>query len=90
MRRHLLFGVILWGGLATFVLGSQRDLVDGDQEKTATIQRIEGDLLIDGELDEPEWDLAQPVRDFIQRDPRTGASPSEVTEVRLLYYDEYF
>jgi hypothetical protein len=89
MRRLLLFGVILWGGWATFALGFQRDLDDGDQEKTATIQRIESELLIDGELDEPEWDLAQPFSDFIQRDPRTGASPSEVTEVRLLYNHEY-
>ena len=89
MRPHLLFGVIFWVGLATFASGSQRDLVDGDQEKTTTIQRIESDLVIDGELDEPEWELAEPFSDFIQRDPRTGASPSEVTEVRLLYNDEY-
>ncbi len=89
MRRHFLFGVIFWGGLATFAWGSQLDSVDAGAKKTATIQRIESELVIDGELDEPEWDLAQPFSDFIQRDPRTGASPSEVTEVRLLYNAEY-
>ena len=89
LRRRFLFGVIFWVGLATVTSGSQRDLVDGDQEKTTTIQRIESDLVIDGELDEPEWELAEPFSDFIQRDPRTGASPNEVTEVRLLYNDEY-
>ena len=88
LRRHFVFGVIFWGGLVSFVLGSQLDLVDTGAEKTATIQRIESELVIDGELDEPEWDLAQPFSDFIQRDPRTGASPSEVTEVRLLCNDE--
>ncbi len=89
MRRHFLFGVIFWGGFVPFALGSQLDSVDAGAEKVATIQRIESELVIDGELDEPEWDLAEPFSDFIQRDPRTGASPSEVTEVRLLYNDEY-
>ena len=45
LRRHFVFGVIFWGGLVSFVLGSQLDLVDTGAEKTATIQRIESELV---------------------------------------------
>ncbi|HEY7680846.1 MAG TPA: carbohydrate binding family 9 domain-containing protein, partial [Terriglobia bacterium] len=42
-------------------------------------------ITIDGELDEPAWQSAQPAKDFIQRDPNTGEPASEPTEVRILY-----
>ena len=34
------------------------------------------------------WDLAEPVSDFIQKLPDTGAPASEKTEVKILYNDE--
>ena len=62
-------------------------LVAQDQ-KTITALYIDGPIAIDGNLDEPEWDLAQPGGDFIQNEPRTGEPATEPTEVRLLYDDD--
>ena len=70
------------------VLGLQLGPSGADQEKVITTSRIENSIVVDGILDEPEWNLAQPVMDFIQRDPRTGEPATERTEVRLLYDDQ--
>ena len=40
--------------------------------KVANAVRITGDITLDGRLDEPEWMLATPATDFIQRAPQTG------------------
>lgn len=48
-----------------------------------------GRIHVDGNLDEAEWNLAQPVSDFLQVEPHTGQPVSERTEVRLLYDDTY-
>ena len=60
------------------------------QKKTVTALRVETTITVDGELDEPAWELAEPATDFIQQNPRTGQPSSERTEVRLLYDDENF
>jgi len=57
-------------------------------DKKVTAVYIEGGIVVDGNLDEPQWDLAQPATDFIQNDPRMGEPATERTEVRLLYDDE--
>ncbi len=51
--------------------------------------RISGNIKLDGKLDESEWMLAAPVTEFIQEAPVAGAPPTERTEVRVLYNDEY-
>ena len=66
------------------VLGLQADS-STDPEKVITASRIEKSIVVDGILDEPEWNLAQPVMDFVQRDPQTGEPATELTKVRLLY-----
>lgn len=43
---------------------------------------------IDGVLDDPVWQTAQPASDFIQRDPEEGKPASERSEIRVLYDDE--
>ena len=50
--------------------------------------RIEADIIIDGELDEPEWQQAEPVSDLTQQEPYRGEPVSERTEIRLLYDDD--
>ena len=57
-------------------------------EKTITAIFVTGEIVVDGNLDEPEWQLAQPATDFIQNDPRMGEPATERTEVRILYDDE--
>ncbi len=45
----------------------------------------DGDIDIDGRLDEPAWLLARPTTRFVQGEPIEGASPESQTEVRVLF-----
>jgi hypothetical protein len=51
--------------------------------------RIHNNITLDGKLSEPEWQQAEVENDFMQYDPTAGAEPTEKTEARLLYNDEY-
>ena len=42
---------------------------------------------IDGFLDEEAWSHARPISDFLQQDPVEGATPTEPTEIRILFDD---
>ena len=44
-----------------------------------------GPIQIDGRLDEPAWQAATPVTEFIQNDPNEGQPASERTEARILF-----
>src|SRR5687768_13725652 len=56
--------------------------------KTARATRIVGPApRIDGELDDPAWQRATVISDFVQKIPVEGAEPSVATEVRMLYDD---
>ncbi len=81
--------MILFSWSAASGLASQGGAVDGSATKVTTVRRIQNKLVIDGELDESEWDLVEPIRDFVQQDPNPGQAVSELTEVRLLYDDEF-
>lgn len=43
---------------------------------------------VDGRLDEPLWQTAEVLTDFIQHDPEAGQPATERTEVRVLYSKE--
>ncbi|MFT4604211.1 MAG: hypothetical protein ACI9W4_000940 [Rhodothermales bacterium] len=51
--------------------------------------RADGNLDVDGYLDESDWGLAQPAMGFLQAEPEEGLSASQRTEVRVLY-DQYY
>jgi hypothetical protein len=51
--------------------------------------RISENVKLDGKLDEALWQQAPAENDFMQEDPSAGAIPSEKTEVRILYNDEF-
>jgi hypothetical protein len=56
--------------------------------KSARATRIVGAApRIDGELNDPAWQQATVIADFVQKIPVEGAAPSVATEVRLLYDD---
>ncbi|HET9388221.1 MAG TPA: hypothetical protein VFO44_01105, partial [Steroidobacteraceae bacterium] len=40
---------------------------------------------LDGTLDDPLWQSAPPISDFLQQEPHEGQAPTEQTEVRILY-----
>ncbi len=57
--------------------------------KTVRATRIgNGDLTIDGRLEDPAWSSASFVSDFQQKADRDGFPPRERTEVAVLYDDE--
>ena len=63
------------------------DLTQIHRDKIVRAVRIQGEIKVDGVLDEPEWELAEPAVDFIQQKPILGTPATEPTEVRLLYDD---
>src|SRR5262249_14508550 len=57
-------------------------------ERRLTPLRVDERITLDGRLDEPAWQRAEPASHFIQVLPETGQGASENTEVRVLYDDE--
>jgi hypothetical protein len=67
-------------------LGQEDSVATTPSDFNITAVQIEDDRIkIDGELNEAEWNLAEPVGDFIQNEPLPGRPATEQTEVRLLY-----
>ena len=53
--------------------------------RSAVVAAATAQIVIDGQLDEAPWRQTPPIGNLVQRLPRAGATPSERTEVRLLY-----
>ncbi len=60
--------------------------------RTAEAVRVDQTPKLDGTLDDPLWQQASPLDNFLQREPYEGTPPTERTEVRILYTkrDVYF
>jgi hypothetical protein len=54
-------------------------------EPSVQAVRLDGELRIDGRLDEPAWGAAVPATGLRQREPLDGEPATEPTEVRILY-----
>ena len=50
--------------------------------------RVQGDIAVDGRLDEASWAAAEPATRFTQTEPAEGMPASERTEVRVLIGDD--
>ncbi len=59
-----------------------------DPIKTATSERTNEDIHIDGYLNERAWQTAQEITGFRQLDPNEGEPSTQKTVVRVLYDDE--
>jgi len=57
----------------------------GRNSSDADAVRVDKAPKLDGTLDDPVWQSAKPIDDFRQREPYEGESPTEKTEVRVLY-----
>ena len=55
---------------------------------TVHAQRTTTKISIDGSLDEPDWENAEPVTDFFRMEPRQGGLYRYPTDVRILYDDK--
>lgn len=56
-----------------------------DDSRIAEAARVDRAPKLDGTLDDSLWESAQPIRNFLQREPYEGQPPTEQTEVRILY-----
>jgi len=65
----------------------QEPVIDS-RERVARATRREGEIRIDGHLDEGDWERAEGVTGFTQVEPDEGEPAMEPTEVRILYDDE--
>jgi hypothetical protein len=64
-------------------------IVKAQQQQQYHPVRITSEITLDGKLDEREWQLASPLTNFMQIGPTEGADPTEITEARMLYDDNY-
>ena len=51
--------------------------------------RIKGNIVLDGRLTEPEWQQSEVESDFMQYEPTAGIAPSEKTELKMMYNDQF-
>ena len=59
--------------------------VQAGATRRGTAVRVVSPLTLDGNLSESDWQTATPIGEFLQREPREEAAPTERTEVRVLY-----
>src|SRR5687767_7006507 len=60
---------------------------DTSQRRVATAVRRNGEITLDGKLDETAWQAAKPTGDFVQSFPKANERAPDQTEVRILYDD---
>ena len=80
MRDPVLLALVL-----TFSAGSAAFM---SPEQVAVATRTSQSPVIDGNLADPVWVQAVPITDFTQQTPDEGETPSQKTEVRILYDDQ--
>jgi hypothetical protein len=73
--------------IAGVASGQDRNPIVDSGRRTMTAERLQAGerILLDGRLDEPAWKRALPAKDFIEQEPVLGGTPSEPTEVRIVY-----
>ena len=59
-----------------------------DSAEPYELPRLTGEMVLDGRLDEEAWQRIEPFA-LVQYQPLAGANPSEATEIRIAYDDEY-
>src|SRR5262245_1149663 len=60
-----------------------------DTARSAVATAITATITVDGVLEEEVWRTAPPIGDLTQREPEPGGTPTEKTDVTLLYDAEH-
>jgi Domain of unknown function (DUF1083). len=76
--------VLVWLSLWAAVVSAHAQQANATHI-TATSTAAAAAIMLDGELNDPGWQAANPVTTFVQRDPLEGAEPSFKTEARIVY-----
>src|SRR3954468_780298 len=56
-----------------------------DPRPVSQAEPRQGQIIVDGKLDDAAWNAAKPITDFVQSSPDEGKPPSQSTEIRILY-----
>ncbi|MBI3940032.1 MAG: carbohydrate binding family 9 domain-containing protein, partial [Acidobacteria bacterium] len=75
--------------MSPIAAGVQLDYQNIRLERKIVAVRVDQKVVIDGELNEPVWNLPAQAGNFIQNEPRAGEPATEKTEVRVLYDPDY-
>ena len=75
-------------GLLVIILICRASLLYGEEKAPLTLVHFDQPIVLDGKLNEPLWDLVEPV-DLVTQLPTYGSPPSERTEILLAYDDNY-
>ena len=68
------------------VSAREQEVAQLDRRTMQALRMNEGEsITLDGRLDEPVWQRAVPATDFVQQDPVNGGTPTERTEVRIVF-----
>ncbi len=78
--------VLSWGAASPSVA---QQIALPDRGPSLNAHPLQSALTLDGVLDEPVWQEAEYVDQFLQADPAEGLVPSQRTEVRVLYDDRF-
>ncbi len=66
---------------------AQAPIVGGAPATMLELPRLEGDIIINGRLDEADWTSAGLLEDFHQVFPQDHAPPTQATQIRVFYSD---
>ena len=80
--------LILLTGLSLSQTGKE-PYSEGKVNKVIHAQYISNPPTIDGYISESVWERATRISDFVQEEPDNGAMPSQRTEVRILFNNDY-
>src|SRR4051812_14699139 len=56
-----------------------------DPRPVSQAEPRQGQIIVDGKLDDAAWNAAKPITDFVQQSPDEGKPPTQRTEIRILY-----
>jgi hypothetical protein len=86
MLRLILLSCLVCAWVADAAPAGAQDLREARKRATAA-PTAGSSIRVDGRLDEEAWQRAEPITDFVQKEPTEGAAPTDAMEVRFLYDD---
>jgi len=68
---------------------AQETFAPPEEKKIFRSHRSENTITVDGKLDESEWNKAETITEFIQKNPDQGSPSSFKTEVKILHSKDF-
>jgi hypothetical protein len=75
--------------LLLIVVGVAPGALAAQDTPRATARRATGAIRLDGRLTESDWESTSPIGPLVQREPVEGRPPTESTDVRVLFDDDF-